>query len=250
MNTHTDAELAAFFNKPILERVTIHEWPLSIVQRLTLADGTRLAYKSQLPPTVEPAFYARASALLLPRHRDLGTLGDCHIMTFEWLESQTPIAPRRVVDAIARLPQDLPVYTDIGTPDAWAATVSDTFDKLSRFLPRPIDELRRWAKTCSIAAGARVCHGDLKADQVFLTADGYRVIDWQRPVKGPAGLDLVSLLIDLGVDPAGHTDPATIQLHWFLRLRWAAIAQVDLFPGFTGDLFRRWAGQAIKKILS
>jgi aminoglycoside phosphotransferase (APT) family kinase protein len=52
-----------------------------------------------------------------------------------------------------------------------------------------------------------VIHGDLKADQVFVTRAGYRVIDWQRPVVAPPEVDLVSLLVgqevarELAVEP-------------------------------------------------
>ena len=49
------------------ERATLHEWPLSCVQRLTTSDGARVIYKSQFGPTVEPQFYAEArSDLLVP----------------------------------------------------------------------------------------------------------------------------------------------------------------------------------------
>ena len=68
---HADDELAAALDSDIVERETIHVWPLSCVQRLLLGDGTRLIYKSQLPPTVEPEFYARAASPLLPGHRTL-----------------------------------------------------------------------------------------------------------------------------------------------------------------------------------
>ena len=80
---HSDDELAAALGVGIVERETIHAWPLSCVQRLLLADGVKLIYKSQLPPTVEPEFYASASSPLLPGHRLLGKLGDCATMAFD-----------------------------------------------------------------------------------------------------------------------------------------------------------------------
>jgi len=255
MNLHTDDELTRLLGQPIRERTTIHQWPLSIVQCLTLTDGTRLAYKSQLPPTVEPEFYARAASPLLTRCRDLGVLGDCHILVLDWIETRVAIDvthARQVVDAIGGIKGDPPVYTDIGTPDAWAATVADTFDKLSRFHHGPVDELRRWAESPAvmqkIAEGSRVCHGDLKPEQVFLTENGYRLIDWQRPVKGPADLDLVCLLIELAVDPLAYTDAATVQLHWFLRLRWVVESRVDIFPGVKNDFLDHWPAKAIERI--
>src|SRR5207247_10946534 len=66
---HSDDELAERLGVEIVEREMIHAWPLSCVQRLLLADGTKRIYKSQLPPTVEPEFYVSASTPLLPDHR-------------------------------------------------------------------------------------------------------------------------------------------------------------------------------------
>src|SRR5689334_5239879 len=84
---HSDDELAQILGVGILERGTIHEWPLSCVQRLLLADGTKLIYKSQLPPTVETQFYQVASSPLLPGYRILDKLGKCDIMTVEWIDA-------------------------------------------------------------------------------------------------------------------------------------------------------------------
>jgi len=66
---HDDEELASLLQIGIVERVTLHEWPLSCVQRLTLADGRRLVYKAQFGPTVESGFYANARSALLPAAR-------------------------------------------------------------------------------------------------------------------------------------------------------------------------------------
>ena len=62
---HDDAELAPLLQSDILERVTLYQWPLSCVQRLTTTDGRKLIYKSQFGPTVEPEFYANAKSELL-----------------------------------------------------------------------------------------------------------------------------------------------------------------------------------------
>ncbi|MDX6294973.1 MAG: hypothetical protein QOH50_4048 [Kribbellaceae bacterium] len=73
---HSDDELMQLLGSGIEERETIHAWPLSCVQQVWLANGRRLVYKSQLPPTVEPEFYQAASSALLADHRLLETLGD------------------------------------------------------------------------------------------------------------------------------------------------------------------------------
>src|SRR5262245_44480392 len=84
---HPDAELEAVLGASLLSRVTIHEWPLSRVQRLELADGSVLAYKTQLPPSVELAFYDQASSSLLVKHRALGQLGRAQTMVLDWIDA-------------------------------------------------------------------------------------------------------------------------------------------------------------------
>lgn len=84
---HTDAELADILGAGIVERETIHQWPLSCVQKVCLDGGQKFAYKSQLPPSVEGDFYERASSALLPGCRVLGDLGRCHTMTLDWIEA-------------------------------------------------------------------------------------------------------------------------------------------------------------------
>jgi aminoglycoside phosphotransferase (APT) family kinase protein len=96
----------------------------------------------------------------------------------------------------------------------------------------------------SIEADSRITHGDLKADQVFVTADGYRVIDWQRPVLGPAEVDLASLLQYVGRDPGEAVAAPVVGIAWFLRLQWAIEGQVDLFPGRRFPVLDGWAAEA------
>ena len=100
-----------------------------------------------------------------------------------------------------------------------------------------------------ITADPRVIHGDLKADQVFVTPAGYRVIDWQRPVVAPPEVDLVSLLVGQEVDPYEFIDPQVAGIFWFLRLHWAVEAQYELFPATRWPLFDEWAREAVGNIL-
>ncbi len=278
---HSDAELAATLGVEVAERETIHEWPLSCVQRLLLADGTTLIYKSQLPPTVEPEFYERASTPLLPGHRVLAKLGRCVTMAIDWIDapllrdagrSDTEFVDRgrQVVEAIGQIGGELPVYLDIGSADAWGVAGEVTLEKLrklvldGRFGSTDLDaveRVRRWAASTpvveTITACPRVIHGDLTAEQIFVTQDGYRVIDWQRPIVGPAEVDLVALLAGTVAGSAGrrleprrHVASSIVGVFWFLRLYWAVEAQFDLFPDFRGPLFDQWSIEAITQILA
>lgn len=117
-----------------------------------------------------------------------------------------------------------------------------------------VELVREWTESASlidvIATGnSRLTHGDLKADQVFVLQDGFRVIDWQRPIIAPVKVDLVSLMVGERMDPISWVDSNIVKLFWFLRLVWAVEAQSNLFPDFTGPLFGEWAFVAVEKIL-
>lgn len=270
---HSDAELAEALGAGIVARETIHEWPLSCVQKLVLEDGRKLAYKSQLPPTVEAPFYERASSRLLPHHLALGKVGACDTLLLDWIDAPQlcDLAPgetelveygRQLVRQIGEIGGDLPAYLDVGSPEKWLAEERVTLEKLSRLLadgrfrrpaPNAVERVRTWAASAlvlgAIAEGPRVTHGDLKADQVFVEAAGYRIVDWQRPVLAPPELDLVALLVDQQVNPAPYAAKPIVGIYWFLRLRWAVEAQHDLFPERRWPLFDRWAAEAVGKIL-
>ena len=68
---HSDEELSALLGAALVERETLHEWPLSCVQRIRLEDGQRWIYKAAARPTVEPEFYAAARSPVLPCTRKL-----------------------------------------------------------------------------------------------------------------------------------------------------------------------------------
>lgn len=292
---HADDELAALLGAAIVERRTIHEWPLSCVQRVSLEDGRTLVYKSQRQPTVEAAFYARAQSTLLPGHHSLGRLGDCDILTIDWIDapllrdvarSDADLIDhgRRVIAQIGRLQSDrraerhgdspteirgdsddsghLPVYLDVGSRERWREYAAVTLEKARTLVGdgrfRAIDlaaiaRVASWSGAAevldAISASSRLTHGDLKSDQVFVTPDGYRVIDWQRPVIAPAELDLVSLLAEDRREPRPFVDVTIVQIFWFLRLGWAVEAQHDLFPDFAKGPFDTWAGRAVRRIL-
>lgn len=270
---HSDNELESLLGAKIQSRKIIHDWPLSCVQELQIEDGTKLIYKSQLPPTVEPCFYECASSILLPHHRSLGSLGECEIMTIEWIDapllkniihSDIELVEQgwQLISQIGDISGDLPTYLDIGSVDAWSIAGEVMFEKLSKLVLDGqfklmdfsiVERLRNWARSDNvnkiITNNPRVTHGDLKADQVFVTTDGYKVIDWQRPVVAPPELDLVALLIGQNVKPRQFVDTIMVDIFWFLRLNWAVETQFDLFPNNRWQIFDKWASEAIIQIL-
>ena len=274
IHLHSDSELAEALGASIVERETIRQWPLSCVQRLVLNGGEKLVYKSQLPPTVETRFFERACSAILPSHRFLGKLGRCDTMTIEWIDApllrDTAVsAPdivehgKRILLQISQIQGDLPIYLDIGTVPAWLSEVSSTLEKLSALIQKrwfrsstsaEVQRVHEWAESIeirdAIAHQPGLIHGDLKADQIFVTPDGYRLIDWQRPAIAPPEVDLVSLLVGQAIDPNLYVEPVFVKIFWFLRLHWAVQAQADLFPESRNRLFDQWSSEAIQKILS
>jgi thiamine kinase-like enzyme len=175
---------------------------------------------------------------------------------------------RQVVAQIGEIRGELPVYLDIGSVDAWSAVGEVALEKLRKLILDgrfrstdldAVDRVRRWTTSAKVVDTVthcpRVIHGDLTAEQVFVTEDGYRVIDWQRPVFGPPEVDLVALLVGAitnrhpAREPRRHIDATVVGVFWFLRLYWAVEAQFDLFPDFRGPLFDQWSAEAITDIL-
>jgi hypothetical protein len=270
---HDDAELAELLGSSVASRTTVHAWPLTSTEDLRLADGRRYAYKAQLQPSVEAAVYAAVGDPLLPRHIDLGRTGSTRHMTTEWIdapslhtltldESKFVDHARAVVARISALPRAVPVFLDLSTVAAIENAVDAVAHRLEalirggRFARLNVNvpaRLRAWARGSRLGqqATARVAltHGDLSPEEVFVAPDGYRVIDWQRPILGAPELDLISLLRHGGIDPLKYVQPEMVQLSWFVLLHWAALVQTEVLPGLDPALPESWAVDAIGQIL-
>jgi hypothetical protein len=251
---HDDDELALLLQSEIVERVTLHEWPLSCVQCLTLSDGSKVIYKTQFGPSVEAEFYASAQSDLLVPARVLHC-ADGHVsMLIDYVEApllddldlptNTVIQiGRAVLGEIALIRGNLPTYIDIKTENKWENFIDATLKTLARLVDtqqftsvdRPlVHNLSRWAWSQEILSALHMSpgyvHGDLSGDNLFVLAQGFRVIDWQRPRRGPTDLDLVALLVSLGIDPLDHVDKTIVWMFYLLRIHWLTQCAVQWFP--------------------
>ncbi|MFF5076622.1 phosphotransferase [Actinoplanes sp. NPDC000266] len=265
--------LDSLLGDTVVESHTVAEWPLSHTRKVVLANGRAYAHKVTSPPVIEREFYAAAGAdRLLPGHR---LLEDALLV--DWIESPSLADLRlseeallehatEVVNRIGGLEPGLPVHLDVGTPEKWTAEATATFVKLRRltaggrfpasFAPA-VDDIEPWILSApvldEVEAHSRLVHRDLKPAHVFPTADGYRVIDWQLPAIAPAGVDLVGFLDEGGIDAFHHVDPVTYGIAYFLHLRWAVVAQHDLFPAATVPFLEEWARgglNGVRRVLS
>lgn len=241
---HNDEELVAALDSDILERVTLHEWPLSCAQKLTLRDGRKMIYKAQAM-AFEPEFYARARSPLLPWARTLYRTNSHACMLFEFIdaplieeldlpEEEVARIGREVIVQVAAIDGDLPYTADLSDVDKWLALMQTLCAELRQQIAQHkftrtdktlVRNLERWASSDPVLAAIRASpgyvHRDLTGDNLFVLPDGYRLIDWQRPMLGPTDLDMVSLLGSLGFDPLHHVTAGTLrawlllQIHWF-----------------------------------
>src|SRR5207248_90678 len=103
-------------------------------------------------------------------------------------EAELVARGRQVVAQIGQIQGDLPVYLDIGSVDAWSAVGEVALEKLGKLVQDgrfpstdldAVERVRRWAASARVIEKVtqcpRVIHGDLTAEQVFVTGDGYRV---------------------------------------------------------------------------
>ncbi|MBN1641418.1 MAG: aminoglycoside phosphotransferase family protein [Anaerolineae bacterium] len=273
LTLHDDRELAAYLGAEVLGRETLHEWPLSCVQRVTTAQGEWI-YKSQFGPTVEAAFYRAArSALLSPVRVLYQADGDtCTLRAYvdapliealDLTEDKAARMARQLRAQMDAIEGDLPYLYDIRTPDRWLAFADRALADIAALIeqgrytattPDMVVQLRGWAHAePAIEAIQRLpghVHGDLCGDNVFVLPDGsYRVIDWQRPFLGPTEVDVASLIDSLGFDPLHYVHPAIVQVRCFVLIQWVTVCATRWFPEAT-EHYDRLTAEQVSKIQS
>ena len=265
---HSTEALESLLGEPLTERKEIHAWPLSVVELLTTASGFRWIYKSQHAPTYEPEFYERVRSPLLPDYRLLSRDSTYATILFSYVdapclrdmslsEAELVHHGQAVVAAIGQIDEAAPVYIDISNQARWREFVDLTLGMLSELVNTEkmllsvtegdITDVAAWAESAAvyqlIDRTTRLTHGDLNPGNVFVTDNGYQVIDWQRPQLAPAQVDLATLLERT---PAlfRHVAPEAIGVFYFLRLFWAVNAKTNLLPA-TKHVFDQWSSEAI-----
>jgi hypothetical protein len=254
LHLHTDEELKQLLNSRLTGRTTIHEWPLSCIQKLELEDGRMLIYKSQYGPSVEAQFYRSAVSPLLIHGETIFTDQGYTAMIFEYLnaprlidlhlpEEELVTLGRQVSEQISEIRGSPPIYCDIGSVDKWVEYVENTTeglnqlsrgDKLVKTTPALIKRLKDWALLDStkmaVQQSPRLVHGDANPDNIFLLPDGLRVIDWQRPYVGPAELDLVTFLEGSGISPLKYVSRSLVGISRYILIHWFMECRTTWFP--------------------
>jgi hypothetical protein len=253
---HDDVGLAARLGSAVVGRATLHEWPLSCVQRLDLADGRRLIYKSQAaPPSVEAGFYRAARSPLLVKAEVVHESDGHACMLFEHLdapradalglsEEEAVRVGREVQAQIAAMDSPLPCFLDVGTEDRWREAMAATCRKARGLITdgtykvtdEPVVREMERAAGCeavmaTFAAGTGLIHGDMTADNLFVLPDGgLKLIDWQYPRRGPRDADLAALLESLDIDPVPHVGAGPVLVRHLLTVDWLVQCTAQWIP--------------------
>lgn len=251
---HDDVELESHIGSPVLKRTTLHEWPLSLVQKLVLADRRKLIYKTQYGPTVEPEFYASARSRLLPTAETLWQSNSRSCMLMEFIEGpriedlaleedDAVSIGRELIREIAGIEGNPPHYIDISTEEKWMCFVDSTLEDLRdlvdqrRFVLTTEQDVRTLARCArapaileAIAIGPGIIHGDLNPGNVFMHGGGYKLIDWQRPILGPSELNLAGFMRDLGVNPLKYVHKGILGIRCILGVNWLTQCKKTWIP--------------------
>lgn len=255
LRLHDNVELEEILRAKIIERRTLHEWPLSCVEQVITKEGRKWVYKSQFGPTVEPQFYANAKSKLLVAGKTLYQSESGYAnMLFEFIEAQRMkdlnLSDRAIVavwsdinQGIAKIEGKLPYYHDISEKKLWKELMETMLENLEKLVSQgsfqsvdhtALRKLRNWVYSEEVLAalGKNIgfVHNDLSSDNIFVIPNGYRVIDWQRPVIGPKELDLAALLISLNREVSRFVDESIVWIMHLLRIEWFTECSVRWFP--------------------
>jgi hypothetical protein len=160
-----------------------------------------------------------------------------------------------------RIDGERPHYIDVGDEARWMAYVEAMLGELSGLVergaftivtPAMVRDLVRCARSGPVLDAIRArpgyVHRDLSADNVLVLPNGgYRLIDWQRPILGPADLDMVDLLNSLGYDPLRHVDAGVVQVWLLLSIGWFTEAKARWFP--EGESYDRQVADLARRLV-
>jgi aminoglycoside phosphotransferase (APT) family kinase protein len=209
-----------------------------VAARIRCSDGTRWFVKAasaELNPDT-PRFHRREAGVLagldqliaagqlpVPRLRGTAELGPWFGLVVDDVAGRQPAVPwqdselgqvlaalDQLTDALTPAPATVPAVADYLGADftGWRTLArtggDDRIDAWSRVrLPELAALEATWV---THAAGDTLLHGDIRADNLLLTADGVMVVDWPHACRGAAFADLVffapSVAMQGGPEPA------------------------------------------------
>lgn len=194
---------------------------------LRVKPGRRIALRADrdgVPVAIVKAVARKAWAQLLAGARAaaarpglglplLAADADACILAQPWLAGETADAARHdparfaaIGSALARL--QIPAVPGADAPHPAYAALESLIDLAPHLAPRAERIAAMLRIGLAEPAAPRFCHGDFSADQVLLTPDGQRILDWDRAGPGAPLGDLGSFLARLDMDRLDGLAPA------------------------------------------
>ena len=117
------------------------------------------------------------------------------VMTAVATLGQTPGPPGlpRLIDEFA---EDFTGWRDIAGAASWPAITSAYPELTGASIDMLATREKRWTDA---ADGTALVHGDLRLDNMILTADGVRIVDWPNACTGAGWVDLVLMTPSLAI---------------------------------------------------
>lgn len=184
-----------------------------VAARLELADGRRVFAKAVglAANPHSPTMHRREVevAPVVPGPRLLWSYddGDWVALVFEEIVGRSPTLPwvadewdrvhaAMVELASVRAPESLrSVGADPDVFSGWRSLAGQPLPGVDPWALARLDELAAWESEWAVAAaGTALVHGDVRADNVLLTASGVVFVDWPQAGSGAQWVDLVLLL--------------------------------------------------------
>src|SRR5215216_6348916 len=173
LRLHDNVELEEILRVKIVERRTLHEWPLSCVEQVITSEGRKWVYKSQFGPTVESQFYENAKSKLLVAGKTLYKSESGFVnMLLEFIDAprieDLHLSDNAIIAAwnnlsqnIAKMEGTLPYYHDISEQKLWKELMETMLENLEKLILQgsfqrvdtmALRKLRKWARSEDVLA--------------------------------------------------------------------------------------------------
>ncbi|GAA2828484.1 phosphotransferase family protein [Crossiella cryophila] len=228
------AAVEEFLGAPVTEAISQSGgFSPGVAARLRLADGRRVFAKAvdwhtnkhSAPMHRAESIISKGLSTVAPVPELLASFDqdDWVLLLFADVDGRQPEIPwrtgelDRVLAAIAELAEAL-TPCPVRVPDTlakferiftgWRKLAAQPDDRLDPWVLRNLDRLAElesgWP---TAAAGNTLLHGDLRADNLLLTADRVMVVDWPHACRGAAWIDLLALLPSVRMQGGPEPEP-------------------------------------------
>ena len=241
---HTDDELAAILGTKVAAREQLRAWPLSVVERISLHDGTSAVYKVFRGLPIETEVYRHVCAPFIPKALYNHSEGEQQWLLLEAVEGRHPSSLNidelhelggHVRALLNGLDAPFPLRYDLSEPGFESYRHSlvallrklRSAGKLNNFdasaITRVDDALRHPDVVETTRSRCGVLHGDLKCDNILIRPNGkLTIIDWQNMLYGPETIDVCGLIATQGIDPVPRLSIGPELLRLALEISWFA----------------------------